>query len=266
MVKRSSLLHQHTYSARPQAVLRGKAQGGFSLLEVLIALVIFAMIVGFVTLALSRLVDYVERDREQYQPQSKIQRTWNIVLQDMLHLRPRTQRDRLGGLVRAYQTNLEPYSLIFTRGGLPAIPGTLSGMQRVAYSVDEEGQFLRWSWPSMDLYDQVEPDFQVLMGGVERVQFYQLNAANEYGPDWPPLNEAVQANALPRMVKMVINLQNGDEIERVIPGVEMPDEAVRQPATNRAADTTTGADGSEGTDASTGTNTGNTDNPEDGGR
>jgi len=211
------------------------SQGGFSLLEVIIALIIFAMIVSFVTVGLSRIVDYVERDREQYQPQNKIQRTWSVILQDMLHLRPRTQRDRLGGVILAYQTNFGPYAVSFTRGGLPPIPGTLSGMQRVAYSVDEEGQLLRWVWPGLDLFDEVEPDSQVLMGGVEEIQFLQLNARNEYDPDWPPLNETLQPNALPRMVKLVIRMTNGDEIERVVPGIEMPTIAVNTGAAGAAA-------------------------------
>lgn len=202
-------------------------QAGFTLVEVVVALVIFALISVTCFRGLMFILDYVERDRAYYQDQSQLQRAWSILLQDFLHMRPRTDRDRLGGVTRAYQTDFGDYLLIMTRGGMPSITGSESGLQRIAYSVDEEGQFLRWTWPGIDLYDDVEPTSQVLFSGVSSVQFQQLNSSNEYEPNWPPLNEQTAADALPRMIKLVLQMQDGSEVERLIPGVETAANATR---------------------------------------
>lgn len=198
-----------------------KKESGFTLIEIIVALVIFSVITIACVRALTFILDYVEREQNFYQDQSHIQRTWNIVFQDLLHMRPRTERDRLGGVKRAYQTDIDEYLLLFTRGGLPPITGSEGGLQRVAYSVDEDGQFIRWTWPSMDMYNDEEPNEQVLMGGVSQAEFWQLNASNEYEANWPPLNEQLSDDALPRMIRLVIEMETGDRIERIIPGLQM---------------------------------------------
>lgn len=203
------------------------SQSGFTLVEVIVAFVIFSIITVACFRAVTFILGYVERDQAYYQDYSRMQRTWNIVLQDMLHIRPRAQRDRLGGVSRAYQTNFGDYLLVLTRGGMPSITGTEGGLQRVAYSLDEEGQFLRWTWAGMDLYDDTEPASQVLMSGVRAIEFLQLNSSNEYEQNWPPLNEQVDNSALPRMIKLAIEMENGERIERMIPGVESPSESGR---------------------------------------
>lgn len=198
---------------------------GFTLIEVLVALIIFTLITILGFRALTYILDYVERDESYYQDQDRIQRAWNILLQDMLHLRPRAVRDRLGGITRAYQTGTDDYLLVLTRGGMPTITGTESGLQRVAYSLSDEGEFLRWTWPGMDLFNDAEPASQLLIGGVARVEFWQLNASNEFEQNWPPLNQQVTLTELPRMVRLVIEMEDGAQIERLIPGVESPSNA-----------------------------------------
>lgn len=201
---------------------KGKNQSGFTLVEVIVAFVIFSIITVACFRAVTFILSYVERDQAFYQDQSRMQRAWNIVLQDMLHMRPRTERDRLGSVARAYQTDFDEYLLVLTRGGMPSITGTEGGIQRVAYSLDENGQFLRWTWPGMDLYDDTDAAPQVLMGGVRAVQFLQLNSSNEYEASWPPLNQQTTDDELPRMIKLSIEMEDGSGIERVIPGVEAP--------------------------------------------
>lgn len=210
------------------SINRGRKESGFTLIEIIVAFAIFSILIVACFRAVTFILDYVERDRAYYQDQSRIQLAWNIVLQDMLHMLPRTERDRLGGISRAYQTDVGEYLLVLTRGGMPSITGTEGGIQRVAYSLDGEGQFLRWTWPSMDLYDDTEPSSQVLVSGVGKIDFLQLNASNEYEANWPPLNQQVANNELPRMIKLVIEMENGGRVERIIPGVEAPTGAARQ--------------------------------------
>lgn len=203
-----------------------KKSAGFTLIEIIVALAIFALLTVLCFRGLTFILDYVERDEAYYQDQDRIQRAWSIILQDILHMRPRAERDRLGGVERAYQTGIDEYLLVLTRGGMPTITGTESGLQRVAYSLSEEGEFLRWTWPGMDLFSDEEPTSQLLIGDVNAIEFWQLNASNEFEQSWPPLNEQIAVTSLPRMIRLVIELQDGVRIERLIPGIEAPAAAV----------------------------------------
>ena len=196
-------------------------QRGFTLIEIIVALVIFSFLSVLGYQALIAIVNYNERSRSSYEEQNQLHQATAILMQDMLHLRPRPIRDRLGGKERAYTTADADYEVKFTRGGLPSVPNSsFGGLQRVAYSVSEENDLIRWVWPTLDAFSDEEPVSQVLMNGVSELAFYQLNSRNEFEENWPPLNQNVSIEVLPRMIRVDIELVNGDKIERLIPGVE----------------------------------------------
>ena len=212
---------------------------GFTLIEILVALVIFSVLSVLTIEGLSALVSYSERSRSAYQLQNDLHRSSAILMQDLLHLRPRPIRDRLGGSKRAYDTRDADYAVEFTRGGLPSFGGNnLGGLQRVAYSVSADKELLRWSWPTLDAFSSEQPRSQVLMTEVEAITFYQLNAQNDFEENWPPLNQTVAIDELPRMIRVEIELLGGAKIERLIPGI--------QPGSSSAGD---GASGNSQEDA-----------------
>jgi len=197
------------------------SQGGFTLIEVIVALVIFSFLSVLGYQGLVSIIDYNERSRSSYEEQNQLHKTGAILMQDLLHLRPRPIRDRLGGRERAYTTGDPDYEVQFTRGGLPSIFGSSAGgLQRVAYSVSEDKELIRWTWPILDAFGSEEPSAQVLMGTVSRLKFYQLNSRNEFEENWPPLNQNIPIDGLPRMIRVEIELENGDKIERLIPGLQ----------------------------------------------
>lgn len=196
-------------------------QKGFTLIEVIVSLVIFSFLSVLGYQGLVSIVDYNERSRLAYEDQNRLHKTGSILMQDLLHLRPRPIRDRLGGRERAYTTADPDYDVQFTRGGLPAVPGSSAGgLQRIAYSVSDDNELIRWRWPTLDAFSSEEPHAQVLMTSVSSIRFYQLNSRNEFEENWPPLNQGVAIDRLPRMIRFEIELENGDRIERLVPGVQ----------------------------------------------
>jgi general secretion pathway protein J len=194
---------------------------GFTLIEVLVALVVFSVLSVLGYQGLAAVLDYEQRSRTAYEEQMQLHRATSILLQDFIHLRPRPTRDRLGGRNRAYQTTDPDYEVSFVRGGLPSVPGSsFGGMQRIAYSVSDEDELLRWVWPVLEAFTEAEPESSVLMGSVESFEVFQLNAANEFEENWPPLNETLREEVLPRMIRLEITMLNGATVERLIPGVE----------------------------------------------
>ena len=196
-------------------------QYGFTLIEVVVALVLFAVLSVMGYQGLTAIVDYNERSRSSYARQNQLHRANAILMQDLLHLRPRSVRDRLGGRERAYSTEDPDYAVRFTRGGLPLVSGSgVGGLQRVAYSVSEDKELIRWTWPTLNVFADEKPRSQVLVESVSELKFYQLNARNEFEENWPPLNQNVPFNGVPRMIRVELQLENGYRIERLMPGLE----------------------------------------------
>lgn len=212
-IRRQNSCHKNKGSAN--------GQSGFTLIEIVVALVIFSLISIMGYEAMNGAIDYHNRSRVAYEWQNQLHKSNAIIMQDILHLRPRPIRDRLGGQERAYHTTDPDYVVQFTRGGLPSVQGsTLGGMQRVAYSVSDENELLRWTWKTLDAFVTEEPNSQVLMEEVKSLEFFHLNSRNEFEEDWPPLNETISIDSLPRLIRFELELINGDKIERTMPGVE----------------------------------------------
>ena len=199
-----------------------KSQSGFTLLEVLVVMIIFSVISVLSFQGFVSLVDADERSKQQVKDQNRIQQTWAVLLNDFMQMVPRPPRDVLGKHQPAYQVNLADYKVRFSRAGLTPY-GRQGGLQLIAFSVNREGELLRWVWPVLDDAPANKPTSQVLMNDVVSLQVEQLNLVGEYEPNWPPLNVYMALDALPSMIKISLTTREGFNFERVIPGVSRLD-------------------------------------------
>jgi hypothetical protein len=60
----------------------------------------------------------------------------------------------------------------------------------------------------------------VLLTGVEEFVVEQLDGNNIFVNAWPPINEDIRLNGLPKMIRLRLKFEDGDQLERLIPGVE----------------------------------------------
>ncbi|WP_277345636.1 type II secretion system minor pseudopilin GspJ [Pseudomaricurvus alkylphenolicus] len=192
---------------------------GFTLVEVLMVMMIFTVLAVLTYQGFSNLLDTDTRSRTQMEEQAQWQKTWALLLQDFIHIRPRPTRDQLGDYQRAYRAGDQDFNVVFTRGGYPSLPGN-SNMRRVAYSVSRDQELIRWSWPVLDGAPLAETDRHVVMNGVRSLNVEQLNLISEFEPNWPPLNTELAYDAVPRMIRVTIELESGETFQRTIPGLE----------------------------------------------
>jgi general secretion pathway protein J len=192
---------------------------GFTLVEMLVALAVFSILSIMAYRALDAVLALDERSSNNLVSDSAKHRAMAIMLQDFLHIRPRVVRDERNDYQRAYETT-EEYAVRFTRGGLPMLASMPAGMQRIAYAVNDDNELLRWVWPQLDSTSDVEPISRVLVAGVEKFVVEQLDDNNVYVNAWPPINEDVRMNGLPKMIRLRLKFEDGDQLERLIPGVE----------------------------------------------
>jgi general secretion pathway protein J len=194
-------------------------QGGFTLIETLVSLSLLAIISLMSYQAIEVVIGADERSRNDQSSDMQVQKVWQIIQRDLLHLRNRLFKDGLGGVDLPYETDSSQFGVSFTRGGGPMVATNPSGIRRISYSLTDEGQFVRQSWGITESLRYSEGVSLVLIEDVAEVLFEHLDSMNGYTPDWPPPKQP-NAKPLPKMVKVTIKLKNNIESSRLFLGVD----------------------------------------------
>ena len=202
--------------------LLGRRHGredGFTLIEVMVSVTIMAFMSVLSYQAVDVVIEVNERSRSDLAEEAKLQRAWQIIGQDLLHLRPRTFVDERGSIESAYLTDPSEFGLRFSRGGGPMIRSNPSGVRRIAYSINEEQQLQRQSWAITGSTRDSEGTRLLILNDVEEILLEHLTPDYSYDPNWPPLNQKVTIRSLPKMIRLTIRLVDKTETTILFPGV-----------------------------------------------
>jgi general secretion pathway protein J len=197
-----------------------RAAAGFTLIEVLVASVILAVLGVLAHRGVADTRIAVERTREHMDRVREVQRAVTLMTGDFRHVAPRPVRETIGdGYRPALFRDPNATSLVeMSRSGWPNTAGTPRGtVQRVVYTLEDQ-ILVRRHWTVTDPVLSTEPVRRELLGKVRRVEIRYMNAARQWQLEWPELGSVggAELRARPLAVEIVIELEDYGEIRRLV--------------------------------------------------
>jgi general secretion pathway protein J len=192
-----------------------RAAAGFTLIEILVALFVFALLAGFGYRGLGAVLDAADRVTGET-------RKWRDLALAFEHMRlsftqaaDRPIRDRHDAAAPAFEgiaatRNASEPLLVFTRMGYAGHEGAAADQQRVGYRLREE-RLEQLAWPVLDQAPHTEPQAIVLLTGVRELTFTYLHEGKWHSV-WP-LADADAAH--PAAVQVTLRLSNGERYQRL---------------------------------------------------
>ena len=204
---------------------------GFTLLELLVAVFISAVMFSLGYAALNQAVIQQDRLQNSQQSLADIQRAVRFMSQDVMQMMPRPVRDELGRTLEPTLV-LDPrqnFLMTLSRGGQSIGLGESRGrLLRVRYLL-EGGQLIRLSTPILDRTAASPPwRRRVLLDGVEGLQIRAMDSTGEWLESWPQQSVAPQSSAAqelavlerlrsrPRAIELRLLTREFGEIRRVL--------------------------------------------------
>jgi len=190
-------------------------QRGFTLIELVAAMAIFALLSVMAYGGLNALLTAKEGLDVSYQRLADWQRAVHRLRQDVGQVRARPIRDEFGDLQPALYEP-EEGRLEFTHGGrrnpllLPR-----STLERVAWFRDTDGKLIRLSWLNLDRGQSEEPVRTTVLEDIERLEWRYLQSNDEWADHWPPLDLSGQGGndiPLPRAVELTLESRELGEL------------------------------------------------------
>ena len=196
------------------------AQRGFTLLEILVATVILAVMGLMAYRAVSEAQVAVTAAESHMDRLRTTQQSIQLLVTDFRTLAPRAVRETIGdGLRAALLRDPNGINLVeLSHAGWPNGAGTPRGtVQRVIYRL-EEGKLIREHWTVADATLATPPVKRELLDRVERIEIRYMDSSREWIEQWPPFGNTQDFGFRERPLAVEITLVLADygELRRIV--------------------------------------------------
>lgn len=195
---------------------------GFTLVEVLVAIFIFAIVSAIAMGGYNELVKQSDIVNAGAARTRAVQATMQRLNLDFTSLEPRPVRQPLGdGLVPALRADEKGGGdnlVEFTHSGWSNPAGVpRSTLQRVAYRI-EDNKLIRDYWLALDRTMSSEPQSAVMIDRVKSVTFRFMDPNRTWHEQWPPLgySPADAPWVRPIAVEFTLELEDWGELKRLV--------------------------------------------------
>lgn len=206
-----------------------RASAGFTLLELLIAIAIFALL-GLATYRMLDSVMSADASTRNHEHQLReLTRAMAAFERDVLQVAVRPIRDGFGDPQPALHSDLgDSTALELTRAGWRNPLGhPRAELQRVRWQLSGE-KWQRRYWRVLDRAQDSHPQIQQALDGVQAMSLRYLDKEGQWLEDWPPVNAIGEErlSVLPRALELRLEHRRYGELRRLLrlPDLQ-PDEA-----------------------------------------
>ena len=189
---------------------------GFTLLELLIAIAVFAVMSAMAYGGLRSVISNSAHSKTELERIHAVQYAMSVMSRDLTQIVSRNIRDEFGNTLPYLTTSNIDFLIEFTRGGYrnPAVLKR-SNMLRVTYK-HEDKTLVRLYWPQLDRVQGMEPYERVLLTGVSQIELKYLDDSGDWQTQWPPNNnQAGTPVPRPTAIELKINLEDWGEVTRL---------------------------------------------------
>lgn len=195
-----------------------KARGGFTLVELLVALVVFATMAVIAYAGLSTVTGTHARISEREALLADLGRSLSLIERDLRSLAPRRIWADHVPLPPLYGQGAMLELSTFGRGRV--LGPDLGLVERIGYIADGSSLY-RQRWPVLDRLPATRPDQQPILEGVEQLRLRFLDEQGRWQDRWP-LPGAADADRWPRAVEVVLVHAVLGELRRLVELPERP--------------------------------------------
>ncbi len=194
------------------ARFRGAAALGFSLIEILVALVVFAAMAAITWGALGQVVRTRAALTDQQQRFAAIVRAVGDLDRDVRQAVSRPVRGNVGEVLPAVLGNAARIELSRIGFANPRVEQR-SQVERVGYRL-EDGTLRRERWPVLDRAAGSRAESRELLDRVDALQLRYLGDDGGWHDSWPP--REARREQLPRAIEWRLQLADFGELRRVV--------------------------------------------------
>lgn len=193
-----------------------QSQAGFTLLELLLALGIFALMGAFAYRGLSTVLESQQLGEQHAQRLSTLQFAFSRMQKDLRQALARPTRDQWGSPQAAFFG--DGRSLEFSRTGWAnPLRQKRSELQRVRYFLQDK-RLIRAYLPMLDNAPDAQALQTVLLEELKNLQIRYLDDANQWHQRWPPLTASEHHL---RAVEVILETVQWGEIKRLFAILQM---------------------------------------------
>ncbi|MCU7940980.1 MAG: type II secretion system minor pseudopilin GspJ [gamma proteobacterium symbiont of Bathyaustriella thionipta] len=155
-----------------------KQAAGFTLLELMVAISIFAVVSLLTMGGLSNILETQAHAEKSLQRLSRFQMVFAVMSRELRQLSMRPVRGEYGSLMDSIsiETSDGVDGIEYTHQGRFTLGNTLS-VQRVTYYIEDD-QLVKKVWPVLDRVEDTQPVKQILLEGIKdlSIEFYSVPA------------------------------------------------------------------------------------------
>lgn len=185
---------------------------GFTLLELLIAVTVFALVAAAAYASLNGIVRWRASMQQQSESLSRLQFAIELIERDLAAMTRRPIRTALGD--RSPGLLLENPSVEWVRGGLPLTPGRHgSTLERVRYALDGE-RLIRVAWRQLDQAPSTTPRSDELLDEIVSMRWRVMDQGR-WVTRWPTVSSQ-RPDGWPQAVELELQTRQWGVVRRVI--------------------------------------------------